>query len=406
MKYDVIVSGSGPAGSTAAKFSAKYGLKTLLIERHALNPRFEKPCGGAIPKQVFNDFKIPTKGIVEQIIYGSTVFAPNGDQYTIEIPNQPSGWNVKRSIFDKYLCDEALKKNVDVLENALVFDVLIKNNTVVGVKVKKNGIIKEIFSKLTIAADGVGSRIVKKAGLRKKWNPKEDLGKCAVAFISGYNLKNDENDKYYNQFYLSNEIAPNAYAWMFPLANNIVNIGLGIHRISNINPMEYLKKMIIWDKIKNKFVNPKILWKSNFPVPLCGIKGKTLTNGLIAIGDSVGFVSPMLGEGIYYAMWTGKIAAEIALEANEKDDFSKDGLNNYRKKYKALKFHSIFSTHKSLRDILMSDMEKNVNAIIKLAKTQEEAQIIIQSALAGDTREISSELMVSALDLIQKALKQ
>ena len=405
MKYDVIISGSGPAGAIAAKFCAKSGLKTLMIERHPLKPRFEKPCGGGIPDQVFEDFNIPSRGIVEQRVYGSTVFAPNGDEYTIEVPGEPSGWNVKRSTFDNYLCDEAVKTDIEILENAFVFDLLFKDDHVVGVKVKHDGQIKEFSSNLTIAADGVGSKIVLKAGLRKKWDPFNDLGKCAVAFVSNYNLKNDNKDEHYNQFYLSNEIAPNAYSWMFPLANNVVNIGLGIHRMSKVNPMEYLEKMLSWHKIKDKFNDPKIIWKSNFPVPLCGIKGKTLINGLIATGDSAGFVSPMLGEGIYYAMWTGRFAAETALEANEKGDFSKNVLKNYRKKYKEKKFHSIFSTHEALRDILMNDMEKNVNAIVKLAKTEVEAQVIIQSALAGDTREISSELMAKALTLIQKALK-
>ena len=160
-----------------------------------------------------------------------------------------------------------------------------------------------------------------------------------------------------------------------------------------------------YDEIKIHFDDPKIIWKSNFPVPLCGIKGKTFTNGLIAVGDSVGFVSPMLGEGIYYAMWTGRFAAETAIKAHENENFSKNMLKMYKKKFRAKKFHSVFSTHKSLRDILMSDVETNVNAIIKLAKTEEEAQFIIKSALAGETREISPELMVRALALIQKALK-
>ncbi|MHA1796966.1 MAG: FAD-dependent oxidoreductase, partial [Candidatus Helarchaeota archaeon] len=53
MKYDVIVSGSGPAGSISAETSAKNGLKTLMIERHQVNPRFEKPCGGGVPNHVF-----------------------------------------------------------------------------------------------------------------------------------------------------------------------------------------------------------------------------------------------------------------------------------------------------------------------------------------------------------------
>ena len=239
MIYDVIISGSGPAGAIAAKVCAKSGLKTLMLERHPLKPRFEKPCGGGIPNQVFEDFNIPTRDVIEQRINGSTVFAPNGDKYTIEVPGEPSGWNVKRSVFDKYLCDDAVKTDLEVLEKAFVFDILTKDQYVIGVKARHDGQIKDFKSNLTIAADGVGSKIVLKAGLRKKWDPYKDLGKCAVAFVSNYNLANNNQDEHYNQFYLSNEIAPNAYSWMFPLADNVVNIGLGIHRMSSLNPMKY-----------------------------------------------------------------------------------------------------------------------------------------------------------------------
>jgi len=405
MKYDVVISGSGPAGSTAAKYCALAGLKTLLLERHQNNPRREKPCGGGIPNEVFEKFKIKPELVSEKQVHGSIVVAPNGEKYTIKLPDGPTGWNVKRAVFDKHVCDEAIKAGAELLENTLVFDIIRKDGQIIGVKAKQDGNIKEFHANLVFAAGGVGSKIVLKAGLRGNWDNKNDIGKCAVAFLSGYNLRDSEEDKHYNQFYLSNEISPNAYSWIFPYANNVTNIGLGIHRVSNMNPMEYLNKFIKWNRIKDKFTNPKILWKSNFPVPLCGIKGKTITDGLIAIGDSVGFVSPMLGEGIFYAMWTGKFAAETAIEANEKGDFSKKALKGYKQKYKAAKFVSVFSSHKALRDVLMSDVEKNVNAIVKLAKTEEEAQVIIQSALAGDTREIPPELMVRALAMFRKALK-
>ena len=69
MKYDVIVVGSGPAGSTAAKFIAEKGFKILLIEKDKL-PR-DKPCGGGLPVRVLNRFSyVKNKDIIESYSYG------------------------------------------------------------------------------------------------------------------------------------------------------------------------------------------------------------------------------------------------------------------------------------------------------------------------------------------------
>ncbi|NVM31830.1 MAG: NAD(P)/FAD-dependent oxidoreductase [Candidatus Helarchaeota archaeon] len=405
MKYDIIVSGSGPAGSIAAKIAAENGLKTLVLERHSLEPRFEKPCGGSMPKLVFTDFNIPPEKVAEKEIVGNIIVAPNRNEYVLEVPGELYGWNVKRSVFDKYLCQGAIDSGAEVMENTLVNELIFKNRQVIGIKAKYEGKIKEFFSNLTIAADGVGSKIVVEAGLRNKWDVKKDLGRCAVAFVSNYNLKNEKKDSKYNQFYLSNEIAPNAYGWVFPLSGNLVNVGIGIHKLTDANPMDYLRKFINWVGIKNKFDNPKIEWKSNYPVPVSGIKGKTFTDGLIAVGDSAGFVSPWLGEGIYFAMWTGKFAAETAIEAHEKEDFSKNSLKIYKKKYTKKKFPSIFSAHKAFRALIMTDLEKSVNAIINLLNTNPEAQNILKNTLIGESKEIPPDLMVKVLNLIQEALR-
>ncbi len=403
---DVIVVGAGPGGSIAAETMAEAGLNVLLIDKLPMDSRQEKPCGGGIPNQVLIDFDIKPENVVEKRIKGSIIIASDGNQYTLEAKGKDYGWNMRRAVFDKFLTDRAVSAGANLLDRTRVVDLIIKNGKVSGVVCKNDKGVLEYEAPLTIAADGVGSQTVIKAGLRNKWNVERDIGQCAVAFVEGYNPSNDDENEYYNRFYLSNQIAPNAYAWIFPLNDHVANIGLGLHRTKGLNPMHYLLKFIEWEGIADKFSKPKVIWKRNHPVPLCGIKGKTVGDGIIAIGDSVGFVSPMLGEGIIYAMWTGKLAGKTAIEARESNDYSKDNFKKYKRAYKKMRFPNIFSTHRALRDLLMSDVDYNVSQIIKLAKTDEDAQAIIENALTGESRDISPELMTRALLLIEKALKK
>lgn len=401
--YDILISGSGPSGSIAGETAAHAGLRVLIFERHKLEPRFEKPCGGSVPKHVWDKFQIPYNKIAERKIMGNILSAPNDQEFNLQ--SEPNyGWNVKRSVFDKFLIDRAIDEGVEVLDNSFVKDVIIKNDYIKGVKVKTPDGVKEFQSKITIVADGVGSSIAHKAGLRKKWTS-DDLGYCALGFIEGYIGHNDDFSN--NLFYLSEEIAPNAYAWVFPLSGSIANVGLGIFKAKG-NPMDYLlNKFLIWPRIKKQFKNPRILWKSNFPIPIQGISKNLFKNGILGVGDSMGFVSPIIGEGISYAMLSGKLAADTAIEAMEKEDYSINILKNYRKRLHKNNIFTIFSAHKMFRELLMADLNNNINALISLSNSNLDVQKMIKMALTEEgINNISSDLMARILNLIKDVLKK
>ena len=317
--YDIIISGSGPSGSIAGEITAKSGLKVIIFERHKLEPRFGKPCGGSVPKHVWDEFNIPPNNNSERKIFGNMLSAPSNEEFVLK--SEPHfGWNVKRSVFDKYLADRSLDAGAEIIENSFVKDVIIKNDFIKGVMVKTPDGIKEFKANITIAADGVGSKIVPRAGLRKQWT-RDQLGYCGVAFVEGY--KGHDGDFSNNLFYLSNEIAPNAYAWVFPFSEDLANVGLGLFKTKG-NPMEYLHKFLKWPRIKKQFDSPKITWKSNFPIPIQGISKNLFTNGFMSVGDAAGFVSPVIGEGISYGMTSGKLAAQTAIEAIEEGNYSRE----------------------------------------------------------------------------------
>ncbi|MFX1449199.1 MAG: NAD(P)/FAD-dependent oxidoreductase [Promethearchaeota archaeon] len=400
--YDIIISGSGPSGSIAGETAARAGLKVLIFERHKLDPRFEKPCGGSVPKHVWDEFKLPSNKISERKIYGNMMIAPNNKNFVLR--SEPNfGWNVKRSVFDKFLADRAIDSGVEIIAQSTVRDIIIENDLVKGVVVKTPDGIKEFRAKITIAADGVGSKIVPKVGIRQKWK-REDLGFCAVGFVKDYIGLDGEFS--INLFYLSNEIAPNAYAWIFPFSNNLANVGLGLFKTEG-NPMDYLQNFLKWSRIKKQFKNPNIIWKSNFPIPIQGISKKLFTNGFMGVGDAVGFVSPIIGEGISYGMTSGKLAAETAIEAIEKEDYSINILKKYKKKLRNENIFTIFSAHKIFRDLLMDDLNNTVNALINLANSNSDVQKLLKLALTEEgVDDIPPELMTRILNLLKDVLKK
>ncbi|MFX0138946.1 MAG: NAD(P)/FAD-dependent oxidoreductase, partial [Candidatus Hodarchaeota archaeon] len=192
----------------------------------------------------------------------------------------------------------------------------------------------------------------------------------------------------------------------FPFSEDLANVGLGLFK-SKGNPMDYLHNFLKWPRIKKQFKEPNIIWKSNFPIPIQGISKKLFMNGFMGVGDAVGFVSPIIGEGISYGMTSGKLAAETAIEAIEKEDFSASELKKYKKKLRKENIFTIFSAHKIFRDLLMDDLNNTVNALINLANSNTDVQKLIKLALTEEgVDDIPPELLTKILNLIKSILKK
>ncbi len=157
MEWDVIIVGGGPAGLSAAKYSAKLGLKTLLFEAYS-DIKAWKPCGEGVSKETFETAGIePKPGIVANEL-NMGVYSPSGKY--VEIPLH--GFAINKDLFLQEMAKEALKAGAEFKIAERVNSVVKEGDKVVGIRTARGEVFK---AKVTIGADGYNSVIAKTSGL-------------------------------------------------------------------------------------------------------------------------------------------------------------------------------------------------------------------------------------------------
>ena len=315
-KYNVVVVGSGPSGATAAYRCARRGLSTLLIEKKKL-PR-EKPCGGAVSARAMKELGFNIDEVVQQIYHEARMYRPRGDFFLLD-SGSPIAVGVLRKDFDSLLTQRAISEGVCFREEEIVEEAQC---SISGIEIKcRSGFCAQ--GETLIAADGPSSDVARLTNIRKKWG----LTDVALAFvwekkIGRTALKELMIDGL--EFYIGLTYA--GYGWVFP-KGDYVSVGAG----TLMKELQHSKDMVsnLIQKVKKlrplDLSNPK--WHL---VPIGGTKRRIGTGRVLLVGDAAGFVDPMSGEGIQYAIISGKIAA-IAIERMLEDQKPEQSSNLYTK---------------------------------------------------------------------------
>ncbi len=334
-EYDVIIVGGGPSGSVAAMYLGKAGKKVLLIDK-ALFPR-DKTCGDAQGRKAANIMK--ELGIYDeyeklpgQKIYGLTLSSPDGTQVHVDVEdrkNPAPGYTHKRFVFDRFLFENA--KNLVETKVLTIKDVIVEDGFVKGiVGTNENGQTEEIRAKLLLAADGALSVVARKFGLID--NPPEHMISALRIYYKNVKGLSDRLE-----LHLVDKLIP-GYFWIFPLPNNEANVGLGMI-IKDMQEKKINLKQAVLDEIKN---NP--LFKDRFEeaqaledvkgwtIPIASHHRKCYGSGFMLLGDAASLIDPLSGEGVGNAMISGKVAAEVVLEALDEDRFDEKFLKRYDKR--------------------------------------------------------------------------
>ena len=373
-KIDVIIVGAGPSGISAAKILADNNKKVLVVERG--NDAGDKNMfGGAIythqTKEIFPEFWLNApieRGISEQKIFMLTDKESNEISNNTYITENFKAYSVNRAKWDKWCIEEVIKKGGYYAPKTLVKELLIENGKVVGIQTE----LEKYYANIVIIADGVNSLLAKQLGLRKEikdsdvtLNVKEVIKLPKQTLQDRFNIENNNG--------CACKILGGPLKDMFALGFLYTNkesisigFGVGLDELKKLNktPYELLDELKKHPAINKYIKDGETIEYSAHMIPEGGFNciPKLYTNGAMIVGDAAMFVNNVHMEGTNLAMLSGKLAAETAIEAIDKNDFSKKTLSLYEKKIKNSIIYKDLKTHKNTIKVL----KKNIKTITNL----------------------------------------
>ena len=307
--FDVVVVGGGPSGATAAADLAKNGRTVLLLDRGGRI----KPCGGAIPPRAIQDFAIPDELIVARAT-SARMIAPSSR--SVDMPIDGFVGMVDREIFDEWLRARAVSQGATRRTgtfNAVERDA--DGTAVVCYRSASDDETVRVRARVVIGADGARS------GVAKQCIKDGDKVPCVFAYheivrspapgAAGAEAKGSDAagfDAARCDVYYQGQMSPDFYGWVFPHGET-TSIGVG-----SMQKGFSLRDAVGAMRAVSGLAGAETLRREGAPIPLKPLKRWDNGRDVMVAGDAAGVVAPASGEGIYYAMLGGRLAAQAAHE--------------------------------------------------------------------------------------------
>ncbi|CAI5928871.1 unnamed protein product [Closterium sp. NIES-64] len=311
-KLRVAVIGGGPAGGCAAETLAENGIETFLIERKLDNA---KPCGGAIPLCMVDEFQLPQE-IIDRRVTKMKMISPSNVEVDVgrTLGKEEYIGMVRREVLDAFLRNRAQSYGATVINGLyLRMDVPKDDDSPYVIHYSdyagdsKVGVPKTLEVDAVIGADGANSRVAKDI----------DAGDYdyAIAFQERIRLPEDKMAYYEDlaEMYVGDDVSPDFYGWVFPKCDHVaVGTGTVINK-----PAIKQYQTATRNRAKDKIEGGKIIRVEAHPIPEHPRPRRT-SNRVALVGDAAGYVTKCSGEGIYFAAKSGRMAAEAIAEGSEK----------------------------------------------------------------------------------------
>lgn len=340
-RYDaeVLIVGGGPSGSLCAYYLAKAGKKVILIDSENF-PR-DKICGDFVSPVGLNE--LMEIGIWEldefqktNVITGATVFLDRVPLISKNLPDMEGlpnyGRVIPRIILDNWILEAARKQGAEIITPCKLENYFVADDCVT-IECNHEGQGKKFTAKMIVGADGSNSKVARIVN-GKKPNPENKI--VAVrAYFENINCISQQAELFF-----TSKSFP-GYYWFFPTSATTANVGIGM-MLENFPKEEIHLKNLLLDMIKNdesfksKIGNGKAIDKIvGFPLSIYNPKAPLVKDRVLLTGDAAGLVNSINGEGMQYAMQSGRWAAESIITCLSRNDLSAKSLKIFETKVKS-----------------------------------------------------------------------
>jgi geranylgeranyl reductase family protein len=376
--YDVVVVGAGPGGAAAAHYLAMAGLDVMVLDR-ADFPR-DKTCGDGLTPRALK--ALADMGILEeaeqagQRINGLAFFGQRGASLAASVPDHVELPNhllvVPRVKLDDIVRGRALLSGAGFHSPVKVngWQVEADRATVLA---EQGGHALRYQARALVLAVGANMGLLQSSGMFKR------IPRPIVAARGYYEGIQDLDDRLQVHF---EDVPMPGYGWIFPISKDAANVGLGMWRDMSHDHSPIRAALVLFLKgrlVKQKLAGAKLAGAvKSYPIRIDFATAPTFAERVLLVGEAAGLVSPLTGEGIDFALESGKLAADFLVSALAAGDFSQLRFAQYERVLRA-HFQSTFRALSAMRHVYVNPLL--MDRALKLAEKDPKIKQLLVSVV-------------------------